>query len=116
MLAMSDVPSVGVLWCHMSPCNVAMCRGVRRVTSVVLLMCQRSGGLLPTLVVTEGALALTAMIAGKTEKETAASKRFIRLLHDLCVLQVNLLFLETKVYCSLLHRLCSILMQDWHSC
>ncbi len=24
--------------------------------------------------------------------------------HDLCVLQVNLLFLEAKVYCSLLHR------------
>jgi len=63
--------------------DVAMHRGVRRVTSAVLLMCPRSGGLLPRLVVTEAALALTAMIAGKTEKEIAASKCFICLLHDL---------------------------------
>ena len=66
-----------------SPFDVAMCRGVKRVTSAVLLMCQRSGGLLLTLVVIEGALALTAMSAGKTEKETAASKCSICLLHDL---------------------------------
>ncbi len=69
----------------LSPFDVAMRRGVTRVTSVVLLMCQRSGGLLPRLVATEGALALTAMSAGKTENETAASKCFIRLLHDLSV-------------------------------
>lgn len=86
------------------------------MTSAVLLMCQRNGGLLLTLVATEGALALNAMSAGKTEKETAASECFIHLLHDLHVLQVHLLFLEAEVYCSLLHRLCSILMQDWHSC
>ncbi len=61
-----------------------MRRGVRRVTSAVLLMCQRSGGLLPRLVVvTEAALALSAVIAGKIEKETAASKCSICLLHDL---------------------------------
>ncbi len=35
--------------------------------------------------------------------------------HDLRVVEVNLLFLEAEVYCSLLHRLCSSLMQDWHS-
>ena len=96
--------------------DVAMRRGVTRVTSVVLLMCQRNGGLLPTLVVTEGALALTATSAGKTEKETAASKCLMRLLRDLCVLQVNLLFLEAKVCYSLLHKLCSMLMQKRHSC
>ena len=61
-----------------------MRRGVRRGTSAVLLMCQRSGGLLPRLVVvTEAALALSAVIAGKIEKETAASKCSIWLLHDL---------------------------------
>jgi len=36
-------------------------------------------------------------------------------LRDLCVLRVNFLFLEAKVYCSLLHRSCSTLMQNWHS-
>lgn len=111
---MSDVPPMGVSWFH-NVADVAMRRGVRRVTSVVLLMCQRRGGLLLMLVVIEGALALTAMNAGKTEKETGASKSFIRLLHDLCVLRVNFLFLEAKVYCSLLHRSCSTLMQNWHS-
>ncbi len=71
------------MW-RISPFDVAMRRGVRRVTSAVLLMCQRNGGLLPRLaVMTEAALAQTAMTAGKTEKETAASKCSICLLHDL---------------------------------
>lgn len=96
MPAMSNVPSMGVLWLHMSPCNVAMCRGVRRVTSAVLLMCQRNGGLLLSLVATEGALALTVVSAGKTGKETAASKCFICLLHDLYVCRSIFCFFRQK--------------------
>lgn len=75
----------------------ALHRGVRRVTSAALLMCQRTVGRALTLA-TEAALAPTEATTGKTEKETAASECVI---HRVLCVQAD--FVQCQPHSVVLH-------------